>query len=48
LPWQQFTVVDPVTVVDGATVELPSGYAGAVTFAASTGTLQLDNSAGFA
>jgi hypothetical protein len=31
-PWQQFTVTDPVTVAAGATVELPSAYAGAVTF----------------
>jgi hypothetical protein len=34
-------------VAAGATVELPSAYAGAVTFAGSTGTLQLDDSAHF-
>jgi hypothetical protein len=45
--WQPFTVVDPVTVAEGATVELAAAYAGHVTFAGTTGTLQLDNSAGF-
>ena len=45
--WQQFSVTDPVTISAGATVELSSAYAGAVTFAVSTGTLQLDNSASF-
>ena len=46
-PWQQLTVTDPVTVADGATVGLPSAYAGAVTFAGSTGTLQLEDSGAF-
>src|SRR5262249_2769452 len=46
-PWQQFTVQDPVTIAPGATVELTSAYAGAVTFAGSAGTLQLDNSSSF-
>ena len=46
-PWQVFTVKDPLTIADGATVELSSAYAGAVTFAGSTGTLQLDNSSSF-
>jgi hypothetical protein len=45
--WQQFTVKDPVTVAAGTTVEISSAYAGAVIFAADTGTLQLDNSASF-
>jgi hypothetical protein len=46
-PWQQFTVKDPITVAPDATVEISSTYAGAVSFAADTGTLQLDNSASF-
>jgi hypothetical protein len=37
----------PVTVADGATVESPSAYAGAVTFAGLTGTLLLDDSPDF-
>jgi len=45
--WQQFTVVDPLTVAQGATLELTAAYAGAVTFAGSTGTLQLDSSTSF-
>ena len=45
--WQQFTVVDPVTVAQGATVELAAAYAGTVNFAGTAGTLQLDNSTGF-
>jgi hypothetical protein len=45
--WQQFTVKDPITIAAGATVEISSAYAGAVSFAADTGTLQLDNSASF-
>ena len=36
-----------LTIADGVTVELSSAYAGAVTFAGSTGTLQLDNSSSF-
>jgi hypothetical protein len=35
------------TIAAGAAVEIPSAYSGAVTFAGSTGTLQLDNSASF-
>jgi hypothetical protein len=46
--WQQFTVKDPITIAAGATVEISSAYAGAVSFAAGTGTLQLDDSASFA
>jgi hypothetical protein len=46
-PWQQFSVVDPVTIADGATVELTSAYAGRAIFAGPTGTLQLDNSTSF-
>ena len=45
--WQPFTVKDPITIAAGATVEISSAYAGAVSFAAGTGTLQLDNSASF-
>ena len=43
------TVSTPtLTIADGATEELPSAYTGAVLFAGSTGTLQLDNSSSFA
>ena len=45
--WQSFTVKDPITIAAGATVEISSAYAGAVSFAGDTGTLQLDNSASF-
>jgi hypothetical protein len=45
--WQQFTVVDPVDVAQGATAELAGPYAGSAIFAGNAGTLQLDNSAGF-
>jgi hypothetical protein len=45
--WRKFTVVDPVTVAQGAAVELASAYAGAVSFAGTTGTLRLDDAAGF-
>jgi hypothetical protein len=45
--WHQFTVTDPVTVANGATVELRSAYAGGVTFAGPAGTLQLDDSVDF-
>jgi hypothetical protein len=45
--WQQFTVVDPLTVAQGATLELAAAYAGAVTFAGTEGTLQLDSSTAF-
>ena len=37
--WQQFTVKDPITIAAGATVEISSAYAGAVSFAGDTGTL---------
>jgi VCBS repeat-containing protein len=36
-----------LTVNAGTTVELPSAYSGSVTFASSTGTLQLDTSTSF-
>jgi hypothetical protein len=45
--WQKFTVTDPVTVAPGATEELTSAFVGPVTFAGSTGTLQLDQSQNF-
>jgi hypothetical protein len=45
--WQKFTVVDPVTVAQGATVELAAPYAGEVSFAGTAGTLQLGSSTGF-
>jgi T5SS/PEP-CTERM-associated repeat protein len=45
--WQQLTVKDALTIAAGATVEIPSAFAGAVTFAASTGTLQLDDPSSF-
>jgi hypothetical protein len=45
--WQQFTVTDPVTVAQGATVELSAPYAGQAIFAGTAGTLQLDSSTGF-
>src|SRR3984885_2188176 len=45
--WQQFTVTDPVTVAQGATVELSAPYAGQAIFARTAGTLQLDSSTGF-
>jgi hypothetical protein len=45
--WLKFTVRDPLTVATGSTAEIQSAYAGAVTFAGDTGTLRLDNSAGF-
>jgi hypothetical protein len=40
-------VIGPTTIAAGATAEIPSAYSGAVTFAGSTGTLQLDNSSSF-
>jgi hypothetical protein len=46
-PWQQFTVVDPITIADGASVELTSAYAGQAIFAGPTGTLQLDHATSF-
>jgi len=46
-PWQQFTLVDPLTVEQGATLELSTAYSWTVHFAGSSGTLQLDNSASF-
>ena len=43
------TVSTPtLTIANGATEELSSAYTGAVLFAGSTGTLQLDNSSSFA
>jgi hypothetical protein len=45
--WQQFTVKDPLTIAPDATVDIASAYAGAVAFAGSTGTLELDNSSSF-
>ena len=45
--WQEFAVTDPVTVAAGATEELTSAFVGPVTFAGTTGTLQLDDSQGF-
>jgi hypothetical protein len=41
------TAQSNVTVDAGATLELSSAYNGTVTFAASTGTLQLDQSSSF-
>jgi hypothetical protein len=38
----------PVTIAAGQTVEISSPYSGAVTFAADTGTLRLDDPASFA
>jgi hypothetical protein len=38
---------DPITIDAGTTVELNSAFDGLVTFAASTGTLKLDNSSSF-
>ena len=48
--WQAPAVnVSPTPVINaGATLELASAYAGRVTFASTTGTLKLDNSASFA
>ena len=40
-------VIGPTTIAAGATAEIPSAYSGAITFAGSTGTLQLDNSSSF-
>jgi hypothetical protein len=45
--WQKFTVVDPVTIDQGATVELAGAYAGEAIFAGNAGTLLLDDSADF-
>src|SRR6202012_633381 len=46
--WELFTVVDPVTIAQGATLELANPYAGHAIFAGDAGTLQLDYAAGFA
>jgi hypothetical protein len=48
--WQSPAVnVSPTPVINaGATLELASAYPGTVTFASTTGTLKLDNSASFA
>ncbi|MDH2381897.1 hypothetical protein [Bradyrhizobium sp. CER78] len=45
--WQSFTVVDPVTIAQGTTVELANAYAGHAIFAGDAGTLQIDHFAGF-
>jgi len=45
--WQRFTVVDPLDIAPGATLEFTSPYAGTVNFIGATGTLQLDDSAAF-
>jgi hypothetical protein len=45
--WQKFTVVDPVTIEQGATLELTNAYAGHAIFAGNAGTLQLDDSVDF-
>ena len=42
-----FTISDPPSIGAGETLELPSAYSGTIAFAASTGTLKLDNSASF-
>jgi hypothetical protein len=42
-----FTISDPSTIGAGETLELASAYAGNVAFAASTGTLKLDDSSSF-
>jgi hypothetical protein len=39
--WQQFTVKDPLTIAAGASLEISSADAGAVTFAGDSGTLRL-------
>jgi hypothetical protein len=41
------SIGDPITIDAGTTVELSSAFDGLVTFAASTGTLKLDNSSSF-
>jgi hypothetical protein len=47
-PWSNsFTISDPSTIAAGATLELPSAFSGNLTFAGSTGTLQLDQSSSF-
>jgi hypothetical protein len=46
-PWQQFTVVDPLDVAPGATLDINSAYAGTVNFTGATGTLQFDQSSTF-
>jgi choice-of-anchor C domain-containing protein len=40
-------VIGSTTIAAGATTEIPSAFSGAITFAGSTGTLQLDNSSSF-
>jgi hypothetical protein len=39
--------IGPTTIAAGATTEIPSAFSGAITFAGSTGTLQLDSSSSF-
>lgn len=45
--WAKFTVVDPVTIAQGATLEFADPYAGHAIFAGNAGTLQLDDSSDF-
>jgi len=45
---QSFAANGPLTISAGQTVEISSSYSGAVTFAADTGTLRLDDPASFA
>jgi choice-of-anchor C domain-containing protein len=40
-------VIGQTTIAAGATTEITSAFSGAITFAGSTGTLQLDNSSSF-
>ena len=41
-------MIGPTTIAAGTTTEVPSAYSGAIQFAGSTGTLQLDASSSFA
>jgi hypothetical protein len=47
--WSSFTVtgIDPGIIEAGTTLDLPSAYSGAVSFAAATGTLKIDDSSSF-
>ena len=40
-------VIGQTTIATGTTTEIPSAFAGTITFAGSTGTLQLDSSSSF-
>jgi hypothetical protein len=44
---QQVVVSSDAVISAGATLELPSAYSGTVSFAATTGTLKIDNSSSF-